>query len=229
MLATFYLDEGTYSFCDDVQDLVDPTTSPATTYIGASALAQCANIVSSKPFSAESCTITCDGTRMLQSGFTDPAILFRTILTYELHQRRVVLGMGISYPGATNIGLVVQLYSGKINNAQVVDQQVDIGSISDNGGNSGAQLIITLDSLAARYQDTTSRVRNWEDQLEIDPTDNFFKFVNQTVASERVLYWGVKNPPGTASTYQTSGVATNLQSGTGKIINPPNITGLDGF
>ena len=190
-LVTFYLDGGTYYFCDDWNDLSDGTN----TYIGASALAGAANIVSSGPFAAESVVLTIDGTRLSQSGFTDPASLFRSILALNLSQRRVDISMGFAAVGSTSISLNVPVYAGKINFAKIEDEQVDLSSASSaSGAQTPCKLTIQLDSLAMRYQWINNRVRSHQDQLEIDSTDNFFQFVSDTIAQDRNLYWGKAAP-----------------------------------
>lgn len=193
-LMTMYLDSGTSYFCDDWMDLTDGTY----TYIGASALCTVASINSSAPFAAESVTLTIDGTRLQQAGFTDPAALFRAILGYNLVNRRVDLSMGFMAMGATQISLVVPVYAGKINYARIEDLQTDFGVSDTDEVNTPCNLTIVLDSLATRYQWSNSRTRSYQDQLQIDSTDQFFKFVSDTVAQELNLYWGMKNPVSTA-------------------------------
>jgi hypothetical protein len=216
-LATFLLDEGdggTFYFCDDWCDLTDSVTNPdsPTVYIGASALCAVADIVSSKPYAAESVDITLDGTRLAQTGFTDPAALFRDILGLNLHQRRVNFALGVSSPGTNNIQLIIPIYAGKINNARMTVDQVDISSIAGSGAatQQPVKLMITLDSLAMRYQWSAGRTRSHHDQLEIDPNDLFFSFVNDTIANERNLYWGVNPPAG-----KVTNTGVNIQGNSG--------------
>lgn len=194
-LMTIYLDAGTYYFCDDWADMSDGTH----TYIGASALAGGATIQSSQPFAAESVTLTIDGTRLSEVGISDPASLFQTILSNNLAQRRVDLALGLAAIGSTTFSLVIPTYAGKINSARVEESQVDILSMEAGGTSTPCKLMIVLDSLAMRYQVTLGRTRSHHDQLEIDSSDNFFKFVNDTISNEHTLYWGKANPPGTVS------------------------------
>ena len=190
-LVTFYTDAGTYYFCDDWNDFSDGTN----TYIGASALASAANIVSSGPFAAESVQLIIDGDRLQQSGFTDPASFFRTILSLNLSQRRVDISMGFAAVGSTSISLNVPVYAGKINFLRIEEEQVDLASAADSSGvQTPSKLIIQLDSLAMRYQWVNNRVRSHQDQLEIDSTDHFFQFVSDTIAQDRNLYWGKASP-----------------------------------
>jgi len=191
-LVTFTMDgPSIYRFCDDWQDLSDGTN----TYIGASALASAANIISSGPFAAESVQLVIDGVRLQQSGFTDPASFFRTILAQNLPQRRVDISMGFAAVGSTSISLVVPVYAGKINFVRIEEDQVELSSANDSGGvQSPTKLIIQLDSLAMRYQWVNNRVRSHQDQLEIDSSDYFFQFVADTIAQDRNLYWGKASP-----------------------------------
>ena len=191
-LVTFTMDGPSYYyFCDDWQDLSDGTN----TYIGASALASAANIVSSGPFAAESVQLIIDGVRLQQAGFTDPASFFRTILAQNLSQRRVDISMGFAAVGSTSISLNVPVYAGKINFARIEEDQVDVVQAGDSSGvQSPSKLIIQLDSLAMRYQWVNNRVRSHQDQLEIDSTDYFYQFVSDTIAQDRNLYWGKASP-----------------------------------
>lgn len=203
-LVTFTLDTGVYRFCDDVTDMVD---SAGNVYIGANALAASADIVSSKPYAAESVELTIDGARVAASGI-DPGNLFHSILGLKLHQRRVDMAVALSYPNSQVITLITQVYAGKVNNIQLVDAAADLSSLTQDGGiQQATKLIITLDSLASRYGYSTGRTRSHSDQLQIDPTDLFFQFVNDSVVNDSNLYWGRKPPAGVSSGIGPGGVA----------------------
>jgi hypothetical protein len=182
VLSTWYLDEGTYRFCDDVMDLTDGVN----TFIGANALVPSIEIKSGTDLAAEPITLTIDGNRMVQAGIKDPAYVLRDMLTYLLHQRRVDFEFGFMAPTSETIQLRVPVAATKINNPRLVDPQIEPGSPDPIQ----PQLIVTLDSLAARYNRATWRTRSHNDQQEIDPTDMFFSFVADAVAKERTLYWG---------------------------------------
>lgn len=188
LLTDWYLDSGTFHFCDDVEDLTDGVT----TWVGASILGVVSDIKSAAQFAAESVTLQVDGTRLNISGFTDPADLFRGILALPLHQRRVDFSWGLMYPDVQDITLKIPIYAGKINNVKMTYPQVTFDT-SGIAQPSPGVLTVTLDSLAARYSRVTGRTRSHSDQLEIDPTDTFFEFV---VASDndKTLFWGKSNP-----------------------------------
>lgn len=188
LLTTWFLDEGTYRFCDDVEDVTDGTN----TWIGASALAVCADINSAQAYASESVQLTLDGTRMLESGFTDPAGLFRDILTYKLHQRRVNFAFGLSYVDVKEVSLIVPVYAGKINYARVEYPKVNFTQ-TDLPKPMPGNLIINMDSLAARYSRISGRTRSHQDQINIDPTDNYYQYAVQS-AVDTQLYWGSKPP-----------------------------------
>lgn len=191
LLATFFLDEGTYRFCDDIVDLTDGTD----TYVGASALVSDIEFQSGSGISAEPVTLICDGQRMAQSGIHDPAKVLRDMMTYLHRQRRVDTAIGFRFADEERINIVLPITALKINNCQLVDQKIDITTESETS----SKLIITLDSLAARYNRATFRTRSHEDQLEIDSTDNFFSFVASAAVTERTLYWGKTGPSGLAT------------------------------
>lgn len=186
LLATFYLDEGVFRFCDDHVDLSDGTY----TYIGASALSDAAEVRSGTDLAAESTTLVVDGNRMAQAGIPDPAHVLRDIMAYLFQQRRVDYALGLSYPTSQEVSLVIPLYAGKINSIRLVDPEIDAEADEPVFG----RLEIVLDSLAARYSRATWRTRSQEDQHEIDPTDDFFSYTVDAVNSERQLYWGKATP-----------------------------------
>lgn len=190
LLTTWYMDGGTFFYCDDTQDLVWNSN----TFIGANALASATEIRSaSAGWAAESVTITVDGTRLGEAGMTDPAIFFAAIFALDLSNRRVDIDLALMGEADENPVLVFPLYAGKINNAKLTDparQVTDIGTAQQS------KLEIVLDSLAARYQWIVGRTRTHEDQLEIDPTDLFFSYVHDNMQNEQTLYWGKKAPTG---------------------------------
>src|ERR1044071_1466823 len=102
-LATFYLDEGTYRFCDDVWDLTDGVN----TYIGAAAFAEPVEIRSAKDLAAEPITLNVDGMRMAQYGVQDPARVLHDILGYLYQQRRVDYAFGFRYSYSKDLNLIV--------------------------------------------------------------------------------------------------------------------------
>ena len=189
-LFTFFLDTGTYYFCDDVEDL----TYSGQVYIGASALAAVSDIKSASGLASESITLIIDGTRVGASGYTDPASLFRDILTLKLHQRRVNIDVGIAPIDSFDLTIKKPAYAGKINNARIVDPKLELSAnpLDPTTGN----LEIVLDSLSHRYNRQTGRTRSHADQQEIDPTDMFYSFVQDTVQKSNELYWGKASASG---------------------------------
>lgn len=191
LLVAFFLDEGTYRFCDDVLDLSDGTN----TWIGASALVSGIEFTSGSGLAAEPITLVCDGNRMAQAGIDDPAAVLRDILGYLHRQRRVDTFLGLGDINSEEVNIVIPLAAMKINYAQLVDEKVDLLS----GEETVSKLNIVLDSLASRYSKATFRTRSHEDQLEIDPTDNFFSFTQNASMTESTLYWGKASPNGLAT------------------------------
>lgn len=190
LLTTWYMDGGTFYYCDDTQDL----TWNSNLFIGANALASATEIRSAASgWAAESVTITVDGTRLGEAGMTDPAIFFAAIFALDLSNRRVDIDLALMGETDENPVLVFPLYAGKINNAKLVDPN---RAVTDIGVAQQSKLEIVLDSLAARYQWIVGRTRTHEDQLEIDPTDMFFSFVHDNMQNEQTLYWGKKAPAG---------------------------------
>lgn len=189
VLATFYLDEGVYRFCDDQAgfDLSDGVN----TYIGANAFAEASEIRASQDLSAEQVTLILDGNRMEEAGVQDPAAVLTAILGYLYQQRRVDYAFGFRYSYSKELNLVIPAYAGKINSARLIDEDI---SFEDKGARTTSKLEIVLDSLAARYSRSSNRIRSHQDQLEIDPTDQFYSYTVDTALNERTVYWGKAAP-----------------------------------
>lgn len=186
MLATFFLDSGTYYFCDDVINLSDGTN----TYIGANALTDSVEITSGSGLSAESITMTLDGARMTQYGIADPASVLSSILGTLYTQRRVNINLGLRYPQDQLVDIVIPLYSGLINYARLIDKETTY----DASAEVSAQLEIVIDSIAVRYSRTSNRVRSDSDQREVNSADGFYSFTSDAVQNEQTLYWGMATP-----------------------------------
>lgn len=187
-LVTFYLDEGTYRFCDDDEPVSDGTNN----YIGANALGVLPEVRSGSDLAAEPITLICDGNRMAQYGISDPARVLRDMAAYLYQQRRVDLALGLGYSYSKDVNLVIPLHAGKINTYRLVDAETRV----DDRNPIEARLEIVVDALAARYQRATHRTRSDADQKEIVPTDRFYEFTADATQNERTLYWGKKTPGG---------------------------------
>jgi hypothetical protein len=191
MLFTLYLDSGTYRYCDDVMDVVDSVSAGGPyTYLGASALAEVSEITSGSNLAAEPITLTIDGNRLPTGGGTDPASVLRNIQAQIYPQRRTQLSIGLSYPGQS-ILLVIPAHAGRINHTRLIEPGHDLGA---EARTQQAKLEIVIDSLALRYGRKTNRTRSHNDQLELDPTDDFYKFTMDAIMNERTLFWGKKDP-----------------------------------
>ena len=186
LLATFYLDAGTYRFCDDVDNLYNGFD----TYLGANSLAESVEITSGSDMAAERVTLRCDGQRMTQAGIPDPAAVLAQMMDYLHQQRRVDLALGLRYPDQAEINITIPIYAGKINHLMLVDPELSQDATSAEPG----YLDIVLDSLAVRYGRAAFRTRSHQDQLEIDPEDNFYSFVQDAANTEYTLYWGKDAP-----------------------------------
>jgi len=217
VLMTFWLDQGTYRFCDDIMNKFDGTY----TWIGAQPLAAGVEIRSGRDLSAEPITLILDGNRMTQAGIQDPARVLRDIMGYLHQQRRVDIAFGFGYPEQQQINMVMPMAALKINYCRLIDEQADI---SNPNQEVIAKLEIVLDSLAGRYSRAPYRTRCHADQLQLDPTDNFFSYVTGAVANERRLYWGKKSTAaGGSGSYSGGGYGTSggspIDSGGGYNMN----------
>lgn len=202
VLSTWYMDHGTYRYCDDHEDI----TLGADTWIGASALAACSEIKSGTNMAAEPVTLTLDGTRMYQAGFGDPAAFFRLILELPLPNRRVDIDLALGYADQGGYLFKLPMFAGKINGVKLEDPQANM----ETGEPQQSKLTIQLDALSIRYGWTTHRVRAHMDQQEIDPDDMFFSFVHENQRNETTLYWGKKAPTRTANTIRQDNINTMI-------------------
>lgn len=198
VLVTFYLDSGTYRFCDDVEDMYNG----AYTYVGASSIAELSEVRSGADLAAEGCTMTIDGNKFTQAGSGDPGAILRQMLDALYHQRRVDWAFGFGYIDSQDINLTIPAYAGKINTARLIDETVDLSGSSPPVQ---SKLEVTLDSLAMRYQRATFRTRSDADQREISSVDAFFSFTADASNSERTLFWGKASPNGSSVNPPLSG------------------------
>lgn len=186
VLATFYLDAGTYRFCDEMSglDLYDGVD----TYIGANAFAEAAEVRMSASLVAEQVTLLLDGNRMTQAGINDPARVLADIMGYLYQQRRVDYAFGFRYSYSADINMTVPAYAGKINSVRLIDKEASFGDAGESKTTSNLEIV--LDALAARYNRASNRLRAHNDQLEIDPSDNFYSHTADVAMNERIVYWG---------------------------------------
>lgn len=195
LLLTMFLDSGTYRFCDDVVDCTDGVD----TYIGAASMVERVEVRSGQDFAAEPITLVVDGNRMTELGVADPAKVFAEMMDEMHHQRRTNFALGLAEPNSANIQMIVPLHAGKINHCILTDDEA--ASFDEDGMVEimKSRLHIVIDALASRYGRSTFRTRSHADQLEIDPTDNFFSYVANVQDNELTLYWGKASPRGTAT------------------------------
>ena len=191
LLVTFYLDSGTYRFCDDVVNMYNGQHI----YIGASALLGSVEIRSGDDLAAEPVTLYLDGNRMTQFGIQDPAKVLAEIMQSLASQRRVDWALGLSAIDSEEIQITIPIFAGKINSYRLIDDSVEL----DSKDEVPASLEIVIDALASRYNHATNRTRSHEDQQEIAPGDMFYSFTVDAQDSEQLLYWGKKAPRGTSS------------------------------
>ncbi len=191
LFTTWWMDDATYRYCDDTFDM----EFGGDTWVGANALASASDIRSGAGgFAAESVTLILDGTRLFNSGFSDPAAFFQMIMALPLANRRVDLELALGWPDQQEVLFLAPLYSGKINHTRLVDPGMAFGDPSADQTQSSLEIV--LDSLAARYRWVNGRMRTHEDQLNIDPEDHFFSYVSDNIRAESTLYWGKKTPEG---------------------------------
>lgn len=211
VLATFFLDAGTYRFCDEQSGL--DLSDGVNTYIGASAFAEATEIRATAALQAESITLLLDGNRMTQAGVADPARVLADIMGYMHQQRRVDYAFGFRYSYSSTINLTVPAYAGKINTCRLMDREMSYPQ--DENFRTATYLEIVLDSLAARYNRATFRLRAHEDQKELDPTDNFYSHTVDVAMNERTLYWGKKSPFGGTGLVSNVGTGGSYTGGLG--------------
>jgi hypothetical protein len=207
ILMTFFLDSGTYYFCDDTVNVSDGIR----TWVGANALGSAIEMRSGRDLSAEPITLQLDGNHMTQAGINDPAKVLAQIMTYLFTQDRVDIAWGFAYPDSYAIQLTIPVAAMKINTCRLIDNKLDW---SLPGKETNSVLEITLDSLAMRYSRATWRTRSHADQQEIDATDMFFSFTADAQNTERNLYWGKSAP--SASSAVGSGTGIGGTGGTGR-------------
>ena len=188
-LLDLYLASGRYSFWDgDEHESINGVT-----YVSAGAFATVSDISYGIDLGADGIEIAFDATRLLNASPDpfDPVKLLSTINAEDYHQKRAEMRLILFDTETREQILVVRSFTG------VIDQ-MPIEETPGEGGSS-AILIVKLESVARRYGRRVGRTRTHEDQQEIWPGDDFFKFVGSTIAKERQIYWGRMPPAGTVS------------------------------
>lgn len=209
VLVDLYLGSGRYSFWDGVQHM----TLDGQQYLAAGAFASISTISFGQDLGADGVEIVFDATRLLEASPEpfDPAALLATIHDEAYHQRRIDIRFAFFNAETGEQVLTLRRFGGLIDQIEIRDAPP-----SDDGPG-GAHMVIRCESVARRYGRREGRVRSHEDQTEIWPGDDFFKFTQATITAERRIIWG-RRPPGGGGAI---GDGTSGVGGGGGVIGVP--------
>lgn len=184
-LIDFHLDSGRYSFWDGDKAAV----FEGATYIPASEFGEIGAVSLGKDLGAEGIELRLNGTRLLEAApeFGDPGRLFGSVENEDYQLRRVDIRFAFFHGETGAVALLVRRYAGFIDQIRQVEQVGDDGEIT-------AWLIVSLESIARRYLVRGGRTRSHDDQQDIWPGDDGFKFTASSVLKQGTLYWG-RRPP----------------------------------
>jgi hypothetical protein len=188
VLVDLYLGSGRYSFWDGHQH----ASLDGQTYLAAGAFSTISGISFGQDLGADGVEITFDASRLLAASTEpfDPAALLATVHDEAYHQKRVDIRFAFFDAETGALVLTVRRFGG------IIDQIEIRETPGGDEGPGSAAMIIRCESVARRYGRREGRTRSHEDQTEIWPGDDFFKFTQSTVASERRLIWGRKPTAG---------------------------------
>lgn len=197
LLIDFYLDSGRYSFWDDDSIAV----FDGTTYYGVAAFGEISSVSLGIDLGAEDIEMRLDLTRLLNASDdpSDPANILAAIEQESYQQRRTELRYAFFSAETGALIMTIRRFAG------LIDQMGMQEEVEPDVPNR-ALLVVRCNSIARRYGRRTGRRRTHEDQQEIWPGDDFFKFVASTVNSEANLSWGKAKsqpppPPTTGNAY----------------------------
>lgn len=178
-----FLDAGTQSFWDGGESVTISTR----TYVPIGGFGAASATSMSRGLGADGIQLTLDATRLLSAAndLTDPAYwLSQIIADGGYRQRRMEMFYSFWDHDSAALLFTRRVFTG------VIDQMNSQQTPAQDGGGGLAILVVNCENLALRFGQRVGRVRSHEDQQEIWPGDDGFKFVASTIAKEREIYWG---------------------------------------
>lgn len=180
-LIDFHFDSGRYSFWDGPEGHAE---FDGTTYINAGDFGEISGISMGADLGAEGMEIKLNGTRLQEAGAGDPALLFGTFENETYQLRRCDIRFLFLDCDTGAVAFLMKRYAG------IIDQARQVEEIDTATGAANAMLVISLESIARRYGTRLGRTRSNDDQQEIWPGDDFFKYTAQSVAKGNSVPWG---------------------------------------
>lgn len=205
ILVDLYLDSGRYSFWDgDAHAAFNGAT-----YLSAAAVGGVSPISLGQDLGAEGITLTLDGTRLLEIAGDprDPAEVLGTFEDENYQQRAVDVSYAFFSMETQALILVQRRFAGLIDQAPIQERP------PGDDGPGAVILTINCESLARRYGRRVGRLRSHDDQQEIWPGDDFYKFKASTLANERNLLWGRKGDPSQGGAFSGGDTRQNVWRG----------------
>lgn len=187
-LLDLHLDSGRYSFWDGPEHWA----FDGTTYYAAGDFGEISSISMGQDLGAEGIEVRLNGTRMLASSSVafDPIDLFGSIERETYHLRPLNVSFAFFDTTTWAPMFTLRRFTGLIDQIRQTEEIED----SSSAQLPEAVLVIAAESVARRYGERSGRVRSHEDQSEIHPGDEFFKYTNPTVGRQGSLWWGRKPP-----------------------------------
>lgn len=182
-LIDLYFTSGRYSFWDG--DVI--WNFEGQNYVPISEFGEISPISLGQDLGAEGIEIVVNGTRLVEAaGGTDPGALFGTIELEAYQMRRVEIRLAFFDIETGALLFLRRRYTGIIDQIRHEERRVESGAMN-------MFLVVGVESLARRYGTRLGRTRSHEDQQEIYPGDEFFKFTMASGATRPALVWGRKS------------------------------------
>lgn len=178
-----HIDDGPYYFWDGPE----AATIDAKAYLSLGGYAGVSTVIHGADLGSSAVDLILDASRLLSASNnpSDPANWLATVISNGgYRQRRMYMFYSI-WNASTGVHVLQRrAMSG------VIDQMRIRYDPDANSGKGSAKLVVRCEDISLRYGQRLGRLRNHEDQREIDPTDDFFKMTAGAIIRERTLQWG---------------------------------------
>lgn len=181
--ASFYIDDGPYHFWNG------PGTKEigGTTYLSIGGFGYVSAVGHSADMAASGIEFVLDATRLLKASnnLADPGNWLASVIANGGYRQR---RMSMAY-SLWNANTGAHLFQRRAFTG-VIDQMAVRYDPNPEKGMGNLKLIVRCEAITLRYGQRLGRIRSHEDQREIDPDDDFYKFCTGSIIRERSLQWG---------------------------------------
>lgn len=197
--VSLFIDDGPYHFWNGPSN----HDIDGTTFLSIGAFGWATAVGHSSDMAASGIELVLDATRILKAANdeTDPGLWVATVIANGgYRQRRMNMAYSIWNADTGEHVMQRRTFTG------VIDQMAIRYDPSPENGLGACKLIVRCEAITLRYGQRLGRIRSHEDQREIAPTDDFYKFCTGSVIRERTLQWGKAGGSAGAPTQDSFGL-----------------------